>query len=41
MSRPEVEKIIISSESMQRVYPYLPLLQQRPGEIRMPEGGTK
>lgn len=29
LSRPEVEKIIISNESMQRVFPYLPL--QRPG----------
>lgn len=30
MSRPEVEKIIISNESMQRVFPYLPL--QRSGQ---------
>lgn len=41
MSRPEVEKIIISNDSMQRVYPYLPLLQQRAGEARIKEGGAK
>lgn len=42
MSRPEVEKIIISNDSMQRVFPYLPL-QRRMGENapeRMKEGGS-
>ena len=42
MSRPELEKIIISNDSMQRVFPYLPL-QRRAGEIvpeRMKEGGS-
>ena len=42
MSRPELEKIIISNDSMQRVFPYLPL-HRRAGEIvpeRMKEGGS-
>lgn len=42
MSRPEVEKIIISNESMQRVFPYLPL--QRSGKASVTglgkEGGV-
>jgi membrane protease subunit HflK len=36
LSRPEVEKIIISSESMERVLPYLPL--QRSGKVGVSQG---
>jgi membrane protease subunit HflK len=36
LSRPEVEKIIISSESMERILPYLPL--QRSGKAGMSQG---
>lgn len=43
LSRPEIEKIIISNESMQRVFPYLPL--QRSGSAsssgQLREGGTQ
>lgn len=39
MSRPEVEKIIISNESMQRVFPYLPL--QRSGKASVTGQGKE
>lgn len=39
MSRPEVEKIIISTDSMQRVFPYLPL--QRSGKASVTGQGKE
>lgn len=39
LSRPEVEKIIISNESMQRVFPYLPL--QRSGKASVDGQGKE
>lgn len=39
MSRPEVEKIIISNDSMQRVFPYLPL--QRSGKASVSGQGKE
>jgi membrane protease subunit HflK len=43
LSRPEIEKVIISNESMKRVFPLLPL--QRSGDAGMTglskEGGAK
>jgi membrane protease subunit HflK len=42
LSRPEVEKIIISNDSMQRVFPYLPLQRSGKAAVNGPakDGGV-